>query len=295
MTGMAANMETKPTLPLKIGDVIPGNGKPTPKALARYFAKEADDLAEVHSMEPWWLMQCRGGSEEVACAALKQEGFEPYYPTYRKFSPMPRNKIASHMRHKKRHAVQEKRLPLHPGYVLFRPLAVGIPYYDIYRLYELDGCGGLCTWARGEVPCNEELNREEIDRRIAEIVRNYPDPLCAPDHVRNAYMALLRAKEPKLAGARTDTWIEPILIPDYRVEAMRVTAAAGLNDQFVGVTEHAVMTGVVKEVGLARTMMTRGKIMARLDDGVNSSLFIDRGDRVIRVISSSHDAQKVGK
>jgi hypothetical protein len=226
---------------LKVGDTIAGSGLPTPNALAHAFATLAHlSIDEVHSLAPWWIAQCKANSEKTAKDSLLREGFEAWYPTYKRFSPMPLRMIPPKKRNSRRPMVITRNLALYPGYVLLRRFKGDFP---IFRLFELNGCGGLVV----------SINA---------------------------------------AGDAA-----PVLMPDHSVELMRLREDTGLDDVYQGVSQHGVMTGIVKQD--PRFMLqhnSRGRVVGRLDDSHESSLFIELQDRVVQVISSSHHlAQTLGR
>lgn len=150
---------------LKIGDVVDAGRGPTPRSILSAFAdiNQPEELTELHSLEPWWIMQCKPNCERIALVALARHGFEAWYPTYRQFSPVPLRKIASNMRHKAKDRVQIRFRMQYPGYILIRRL---FGSFDIYRLFDIDGCGGLCVFEGddGAIPAAIPDHRVELLR-----------------------------------------------------------------------------------------------------------------------------------
>lgn len=222
---------------LEKGDVVDAGSGPTDRSLLRAFATLAqpEQLLELHSMEPWWIMQSKPNCERIAVDALARNGFEAWYPTYRHFSRVPLRKIASNMRHKAKNKIQMRVRMLMPGYILIRRL---FGSFDVYRLYDLDGCGGLCV----------------LDGDNGEV---------------------------------------PATLADHEVEILRLRVASRADDVYSEVAAGFVMkTGFLDDPRAMKQWTFKTPLVGRLDESVRTSLFIARGDRIIRVIRSADDVKR---
>lgn len=217
---------------LKVGDVLPGDGRPRPIALAREIVSVQDiEIGELHSMDAWWVARVASGSEFTARRALVAEGFEAWFPTYKHYKPYPLAKISSKTRHKIKNKIEVKTCALYEGYVLLRPL---FGNFQVSELYRLQGCIGLCVYC-----------------------------------------------DPVTGIAR------PVTFPDYKVELLRLREADGVEDKYSGVSPRKVMTGTLcPDLRTQRQWSFKGRIVGRLDESFRRSLFIDRGDRVLRVVTA---------
>lgn len=79
----------------------------------------------------------------------------------------------------------------------------------------------------------------------------------------------------------------PASLNDYEVELMRRAEARGLHDQFTGGTEKRYGHGVVNlDAKALKQVDMRGRAIGRLDESLRTSLFIEQGDRILRVITA---------
>jgi hypothetical protein len=100
----------------------------------------------VHCFDPWIIVRSEPNREHAAHCSLRREGFECWYPAGRRLKQLPQRFISSKTRHKKRHVVlEELRLP-YPGYLFIRRMTQASQSAIMWRLYELDGVLGVCTF-----------------------------------------------------------------------------------------------------------------------------------------------------
>jgi hypothetical protein len=105
-----------------------------------------DEDRTVHCFDPWIIVRSEPNREHAAHCSLRREGFECWYPAGRRLKQMPQRFLPSKTRHKKRHVVlEELRLP-YPGYLFIRRLTHASQASIIWRLFELDGVQGVCTF-----------------------------------------------------------------------------------------------------------------------------------------------------
>lgn len=97
----------------------------------------------LHSLEPWLIARHEPNRERTAAVSLAQAGFECWFPTYLEVRPLPLRKVPPRKRHLAAYFLREIRCARFPGYLFVRPL----PFcrYDLNRLVELRGCGGVVT------------------------------------------------------------------------------------------------------------------------------------------------------
>jgi hypothetical protein len=96
--------------------------------------------------DPWLIAKAEPNREQAAYKSLRREGFEAWFPAGRKIKAMPRKRLSSWNRHKKRHVVVEDlRLP-YAGYIFFRMLTQNSRARGLGRLWELEGVLGLCMF-----------------------------------------------------------------------------------------------------------------------------------------------------
>lgn len=100
-------------------------------------------MTELHSLDPWFLARYLPSLEQTARANLTRVGFESWYPSFIDLRQLPLRKIPPRKRHLAQWFVQEVRRPRFTGYILIRGLAWC--RYDINRLFDLTGCGGIVT------------------------------------------------------------------------------------------------------------------------------------------------------
>lgn len=100
----------------------------------------------VHCFDPWIIVRSEPNREHAAHCSLRREGFECWYPAGRRLKQMPQRFLPSKTRHKKRHIVlEELRLP-YPGYIFIRRMTQASQASIIWRLFELEGVLGVCTF-----------------------------------------------------------------------------------------------------------------------------------------------------
>lgn len=105
-----------------------------------------DEDRTVHCFDPWIIVRSEPNREHAAYCSLRREGFECWYPAGRRLKQMPQRFLPSKTRHKKRHIVlEELRLP-YPGYLFIRRMTPASQASIIWRLFELDGVLGVCTF-----------------------------------------------------------------------------------------------------------------------------------------------------
>lgn len=107
---------------------------------------KVDEDRTVHCFDPWLIVRSEPNREQAAHCSLRREGFECWYPAGRRLKQMPQRFLPSKTRHKKRHVVlEELRLP-YPGYLFIRRMTQASQASIIWRLFELDGVLGACTF-----------------------------------------------------------------------------------------------------------------------------------------------------
>jgi hypothetical protein len=121
------------------GDGTRPKMKPIQSVLAGMLAGEP---REDYAHDPWWIMRVQPNMYRTAAASLLREGFESYGPTFRVLAPMPRRMIPPKKRHQANLFKREIRRRRFEGYLFIRRM-FGV--YDVNRLFDLSGCGGIVT------------------------------------------------------------------------------------------------------------------------------------------------------
>lgn len=104
------------------------------------------DFVPVQSFDPWIIGYAAPQSEHIAKASLEREGFEVWYPIRKIVTTRPQRSLPSKTRHRRRHEVLERLMPVLSGYLFIRRLTGN---YDLGLLRELAGVNGLCRF--GEI------------------------------------------------------------------------------------------------------------------------------------------------
>lgn len=102
------------------------------------------DVEQFHSMEPWWIGRYVKNMKNTALNSLAREGFEAWIAHMRTIRQTPLRKIPPKKRHMARNFIDEQMRERFPGYIFLRRVT---GCFDINRLFDLNGCGGVVTVA----------------------------------------------------------------------------------------------------------------------------------------------------
>lgn len=126
-------------------------------------------------LDPWLIAYSRPRQEHIAKTSLEREGFECWYPLRKIVSTRPLRTISSKTRHRRRFECVEKVEPVLRGYLFIRRL---FGWFDLGRIYELSGCGGLCKFGQEDATVQdfhvELLRLAEADGRFNEYHTTVP-------------------------------------------------------------------------------------------------------------------------
>lgn len=106
---------------------------------------KVDEDRTVHCFDPWLIVRSEPNREHAAHCSLRREGFECWYPAGRRLKALPQRFLPSKTRHKRHVVLEELRLP-YPGYLFIRRMTQASQASIIWRLFELDGVLGACTF-----------------------------------------------------------------------------------------------------------------------------------------------------
>lgn len=115
--------------------------QPIKTVLAAMLEPEIEPF-EDYAKDSWWIMRVPHGAYKTAEASLLRVGIESYAPTYKLLSQMPLRMVPPKKRGNAALYKREVRKRLFEGYLFVRRM---LGSYDINRLFDLDGCGGLVT------------------------------------------------------------------------------------------------------------------------------------------------------
>lgn len=121
-----------------------------PQSLSGAFSEftEQPESLRLDSMNPWFIVTTEPRAQEAATKSLQREGFEVYQPVAHETIrvQVPLRKLPSKTRHRRQRAgIQEvtKEAPVFGSYMFIRRIS---GCYDLSRLYELHGVGGICLF-----------------------------------------------------------------------------------------------------------------------------------------------------
>lgn len=109
--------------------------------LGTLAALAAAEMVEVPCLEDWMLAYSHPHAQHIARASLEREGFEAWYPLRKVVSCRPSSSLPSKTRHRRRFEIVERIEPVLGAYMMLRRLCGA---FDLGRLRELHGVGGLC-------------------------------------------------------------------------------------------------------------------------------------------------------
>lgn len=101
----------------------------------------AEDPAELHCFDPWWIARVKPQSHRAARQALMREGFEVWYPQGRHLSRMPDRYVGPKKRNQKQVVLREDVRTPYGDYIFLRRL---FGSYSLVRLFDLNGMYGVC-------------------------------------------------------------------------------------------------------------------------------------------------------
>jgi len=101
----------------------------------------AVEMTEVACLDAWLLVYSHPHAQHIARASLEREGFEVFYPLRKVVMRRPSASLPSKTRHRRRFEIIERIEPVLGCYLMLRRLC-GV--FDLGRLRELHGVGGLC-------------------------------------------------------------------------------------------------------------------------------------------------------
>jgi hypothetical protein len=116
----------------------PNLGQDGPSQLANLAAVE---MTEVACLDAWLLAYSHPHAQHLARASLEREGFEVFYPLRKVVMRRPSASLPSKTRHRRRFEIIERIEPVLGCYLMLRRLCGA---FDLGRLRELHGVGGLC-------------------------------------------------------------------------------------------------------------------------------------------------------
>lgn len=99
------------------------------------------DMVEVPCLDDWLLGYSHPHAQHIARASLEREGFEVFYPLRKIVTRKPSASLPSKTRHRRRFEIVERIEPVLGCYLMLRRLCGA---FDMARLRELNGVGGLC-------------------------------------------------------------------------------------------------------------------------------------------------------
>lgn len=99
------------------------------------------EMVEVACLDDWLLAYSHPHAQHLARASLEREGFEVFYPLRKVVTRKPSSSLPSKTRHRRRFEIVERIEPVLGAYLMLRRLC-GV--FDLGRLRELHGVGGLC-------------------------------------------------------------------------------------------------------------------------------------------------------
>jgi hypothetical protein len=116
----------------------PNLGQGAPSQLADLAVVE---MTEVACFDAWLLAYSHPHAQHIARASLEREGFEVFYPLRKVVMRRPSASLPSKTRHRRRFEIIERVEPVLGCYLMLRRLCGA---FDLGRLRELHGVGGLC-------------------------------------------------------------------------------------------------------------------------------------------------------